>query len=265
MKKALFLLSAVLLIAVMAIPVLAEFDLEDFTIPDTGVHFAFNGDAKDEFGNVTGELVGDPTFVEGRDGTANGAVSDEGNGLEVRSGDTLFFADAAAVFRALDNAALIERSEKRSVPGQFVSQAATLLILTVFQVLLALQLVQVTGEHAVSAALGFGALVLAEWSLYFLMRAMDRRGFELETLAFFLSTLGMAVCATADPAGTGREMLLLLYPTPSSTSAEPASMAAAKRPLLQFFSRIIIAPSSRSIRPNDPAPSQPNWAISIGA
>ena len=74
MKKALFLLSAVLLIAVMAIPVLAEFDLEDFTIPDTGVHFAFNGDAKDEFGNVTGELVGDPTFVEGRDGTANGAV-----------------------------------------------------------------------------------------------------------------------------------------------------------------------------------------------
>ena len=143
-------------------------------------------------------------------GTANGAVSDEGNGLEVRSGDTLFFADAAAVFRALDNAALIERSEKRSMPGQFVSQAATLLILTVFQVLLALQLVQVTGEHAVSAALGFGALVLAEWSLYFLMRAMDRRGFELETLAFFLSTLGMAVCATADPAGTGREMLLLL-------------------------------------------------------
>ncbi len=74
MKKALFLLSAVLLIAVMAIPVLAEFDLEDFTIPDTGVHFGFNGDAKDEFGNVTGELVGEPTFVEGRDGTANGAV-----------------------------------------------------------------------------------------------------------------------------------------------------------------------------------------------
>ena len=74
MKKVLILLSAVLLIALMAIPAMAEFDLEDFTIPDTGVHFGFNGDAKDEFGNVTGELVGDPTFVEGRDGTANGAI-----------------------------------------------------------------------------------------------------------------------------------------------------------------------------------------------
>ncbi|MBR4896494.1 MAG: hypothetical protein IKZ41_08695, partial [Clostridia bacterium] len=74
MKKVFLLLSAVLLIALLAIPAFAEFDLEDFTIPDTGVHFAFNGDAKDEFGNVTGELVGEPTFVEGRDGTANGAV-----------------------------------------------------------------------------------------------------------------------------------------------------------------------------------------------
>ena len=74
MKKALILLSAVLLAAAMAIPSLAEFPLEDFTIPDAGVHFAFNGDAKDEGGALTGELVGDPTFVEGRDGTANGAV-----------------------------------------------------------------------------------------------------------------------------------------------------------------------------------------------
>lgn len=143
-------------------------------------------------------------------GTANGAVNDDGNGLEVHSGDTLFFADAAAVFHPLDNAALLERSGRRSMPGQYVSQAATLLILTVFQVLLALQFVQVTDEHAVSVALAFGALVLSEWSLYFLMRAMDRRGFELETLAFFLSTLGMAVCATADPAGIGKQMLLLL-------------------------------------------------------
>ena len=74
MKKVLYFLSAVLLVAVLAIPCLAEFPLEDFRIPDTGVHFAFNGDAKDEFGNVTGKLVGSPTFVKGRDGKANGAI-----------------------------------------------------------------------------------------------------------------------------------------------------------------------------------------------
>ena len=74
MKKALILLSAILLIAVMAIPAFAEFDLEDFTLPESGVHFGFNGDAKADGDILTGELVGDPTFVEGRDGTANGAV-----------------------------------------------------------------------------------------------------------------------------------------------------------------------------------------------
>lgn len=143
-------------------------------------------------------------------GTANGATADTGDGLTVRDGDTLFFAEAAAVFRPLDNDALLEKSGQRSMPGQFVSPAVTLLILTVFQALLTLRLVRTAGDRAVSVALAFGALVLAEWSLYLLMRAMDRRGFEPETLAFFLSTLGMAVCATAAPEEIGKQMLLLL-------------------------------------------------------
>ncbi|MBE6723609.1 MAG: LamG domain-containing protein, partial [Ruminococcaceae bacterium] len=74
MKKTLIFLSAVLFAALMAIPALAEFPLEDLTLPEAGLHFGFNGDAKDDSGTVVGELVGDPTFVEGRDGTANGAV-----------------------------------------------------------------------------------------------------------------------------------------------------------------------------------------------
>ena len=74
MKKVLTLLSVLLLIAALSIPAFADFELEDFTLPDSGVHFGFNGDAKADGDILTGELVGDPTFVEGRDGTANGAV-----------------------------------------------------------------------------------------------------------------------------------------------------------------------------------------------
>ena len=76
MKKALILLSAILLIAVMAIPAFAEFDLEDFTLPESGVHFGFNGDAKADGDILTGELVGDPTFVEGRDGAIKDVLID---------------------------------------------------------------------------------------------------------------------------------------------------------------------------------------------
>ena len=143
-------------------------------------------------------------------GTADGAKPDDGAGLEIHDGDTLFFADAAAVFRPLDDSALLENSGRRSMPGQFISQGATLLILTVFQVLLTLQLVYAASAHAVAVAMAFGVVMLAQWSLYLLMRAMDRRGYELETLAFFLSTLGMAVCASAAPSELTKQMLLFL-------------------------------------------------------
>ena len=143
-------------------------------------------------------------------GTANGTLRDTGGGLALHDGDTLLFADASAVFRTLDEAALLENSGRRSMPGQQVSQSITLLLLTIFQALLTLQLVRGVGEYAVSVALSFGALCLTQWCLYFLMRAMDRRGFEIETLAFFLCSLGTAVTASSAPAELGRQTLLTL-------------------------------------------------------
>ena len=142
-------------------------------------------------------------------GTANGAVRDGGEGLAVHAGDTLFFADVPAVFHPLDDAALLANSGRRSMPGQFISQSISLLLLTVFQAMLTLELARSTGQYAPSVALSFGALALAQWCLYFLMRAMDRQGFEIETLAFFLSTLGLAVTATAAPSEIVRHTLLL--------------------------------------------------------
>ena len=143
-------------------------------------------------------------------GTSNGALRDEGSGLQLHDGDTVFFADASAVFHPLDAAALLENSGRRGMPGQYVSQSITLLLLTVFQALLTLEFTRSAGGHAASVALAFAALALAQWCLYFLMRAMDRRGFEIETLAFFLCTLGMSVAATASPAEIGRQTLLLM-------------------------------------------------------
>ncbi len=143
-------------------------------------------------------------------GTANGALRDSGAGLEVQNGDTLFFGSVSAVFRPLSNEALLERGERRSMPGQFISQTITLLLLTIFQALLTLQFAHSVPDAAPSVALAYGVMALAEWCLYFLMRAMDRQGFELETLAFFLCSLGMAVTATARPSELLRQMLMLL-------------------------------------------------------
>jgi len=143
-------------------------------------------------------------------GTAVGAMRDRGSGLTVKNGDTLFLADTGMVFHDPDAAQQEENEAGRSAPGQRVSQGITLMILTVFQILIALQYSAVlTGDAQLDTALGFAALVLAEWCCYLIMRALDRSGFEIETLAFFLCTLGLAISATSTPDGMLKQLVLL--------------------------------------------------------
>ena len=143
-------------------------------------------------------------------GTQVGALRDEGGGLAVRDGDTLFFADVGMTFHDLNDAQTEENETARTAPGRRVSQGVTLLILTVFQALVALQFTAVlTDRPRLDAVLGFAALAALEWCLYLSMRAVDLSGFEPETLAFFLCTLGLSVCATSAPEGMLKQLVLL--------------------------------------------------------
>ena len=98
----------------------------------------------------------------------------------------------------------------RSAPGLLISPGLTLLALTVFQALLAL-LFTATLERGqlLTAVLGFAALAVTQWCYYFIMRAIDRSGFEVETLAFFLSTLGLTVVTTSTPDDMLKQLILL--------------------------------------------------------
>lgn len=75
-KKCFSILLITILTAVLtASPVFAAYEnLEDFTFPDTGVLFKFDGNADDAFGNLNGVMKGNITFTDGRDGTKNGAA-----------------------------------------------------------------------------------------------------------------------------------------------------------------------------------------------
>ena len=143
--------------------------------------------------------------------TANGALRDEGRGIDVHDGDILHFADVSMRFHDLSEAQRAENERGRSLPGLNTSQGVTLLILTVFQVLLTLEFTEsLSGRLLTDTALAFACLIFTEWCFFMLMRAIDRRGFEVETLAFFLCTLGLAVCASAAPEDLLKQVLLLL-------------------------------------------------------
>ena len=73
-------------------------------------------------------------------------------------------------------------------------------MLTAFQLFLLLQhSFSAAPEHLADIALGFCSLIVMEWSCYNAMRIINRSGFEIETVAFFLSSLGMSVAASSTP------------------------------------------------------------------
>lgn len=103
------------------------------------------------------------------------------------------------------------QEQRRTAAGWKVSPGATLFFLTLFQLLLVLEfVVSADPAHLVNIILAFFALVLAEWFCYILMRTMDRSGFEVETIAFFLCTLGLCVCASSTPDEMTRQVILII-------------------------------------------------------
>lgn len=83
----------------------------------------------------------------------------------------------------------------RTRAGETVRPGVTLLLLTIFQLLTALQLCLSCGEMPLILG-AFGALVLLEWALLLFLKGLRRSGYEVETLAFWLTTIGMAICAS---------------------------------------------------------------------
>ncbi len=92
----------------------------------------------------------------------------------------------------------------RTRPGGEVHPAVTLLFLTMFQILACLQLMLAMDKPLVAAE-GFGALVVMQWALFLVFKLVRRSGFDVETIAFFLSTIGFSVICSKSPSSLKKE------------------------------------------------------------
>ena len=97
----------------------------------------------------------------------------------------------------------------RTRAGHAVHQVPTLLLLTLFQLLTAVQLI-LGGCDPTLELTAFGGLIGLEWALYLALRAFRRTGFEAETLAFFLCTMGLAVVSSSAPESLMKELLAIV-------------------------------------------------------
>ena len=131
-------------------------------------------------------------------------------GILLQDGDVINLAGHTARFLAIPQEKRDKLEAKRQAAGK-VSPTLTLLELSVFQLFLLMQhAFSAKAEHLPAITLGFVSLLVLEWSVYNAMRVIGRMGFEVETLAFYLTTLGMSVAASSTPQDMYKQILLTL-------------------------------------------------------
>ena len=131
-------------------------------------------------------------------------------GEELRHGDTINLGGSCVTFLDVSPAQKQKNELSRTSAGSTVNGAVTLLELTVFQAFLVLEHVMNCGaEYTLPVSLSFGTIVVLQWLIYYGMRLLGRRGFEIETLAFYLTTLGLSVAASCSPEDIYKQAILI--------------------------------------------------------
>ena len=130
--------------------------------------------------------------------TVNGRKVD-GDAI-AKDGDVLAFGGVETVFLPVPVEEKRAERRARAEETRPVSPWGPLILLTLFQVLTAVQLIVSKGAEAtVNIPVTFLGATATMWIYCLTLRAMRRVGFEMELIAFFLCTLGLAVTASAAP------------------------------------------------------------------
>lgn len=125
------------------------------------------------------------------------------------SGDTIALGGVSFVFEPITGKQEVIQASTRTRAGKEIRPAATMFFLTMFQLLAALQLM-FRAEQPMQPAMAFAGLIILEWALFLFTRILRRSGFEMEIIAFFLTTLGLAVIASDSPGELKKQMFCII-------------------------------------------------------
>mgnify|MGYP001072681344 FL=1 len=145
---------------------------------------------------------------------SRGAVSVNGVQTElsaVQYGDRIDLGGVEMILAPVTQEEVEDQIATRAKPQSLGWPGLTLFFLTLFQLFTAFQFVTHLDADAMSSAvLGFTALIGVEWLLFLALRLARRSGYEVETLAFFLTTIGFAVIASDDASKMGKQLICLV-------------------------------------------------------
>ncbi len=147
--------------------------------------------------------------LDSKGGTAvNGeAVS---TSAPIKMGDTITLGGVPLIFlpQTVGEREELERRRKAERPAAIWP---SFLWLTLFQVLACLQLIVAEGTKATTTLpLAFMGMTVVMWVYYAVLRTTKCVGFEMETIAFFLSTLSLSVTASSAPEALFKQFIAVV-------------------------------------------------------
>ena len=160
-------------------------------------------------------------LCRGEDGTwtvydlgSKGGTQVNGQNVEtsapVELGDTVTLGGVPLVFlpQTVAERETLEEQRRAERPA---AMWPSFLWLTVFQVLACVQLIAAAGAEATPVLpLSFLGLTVVMWLYYVVLRCTRCVGFEMETIAFFLSTLSLSVTASSAPGSLFKQFCAIL-------------------------------------------------------
>ena len=111
---------------------------------------------------------------------------------------------------------ITERQEKRQAELRTRASSGwdsvgNLLLLTVLQSMMVLgYLLLGKSEDFLPILTGFGGIAICQWILLIFYAVIRRSSFEVETIAFFLCTLGMAAITTVKPGEASKQLIAMI-------------------------------------------------------
>ncbi|MCL2369042.1 MAG: FtsW/RodA/SpoVE family cell cycle protein, partial [Oscillospiraceae bacterium] len=130
--------------------------------------------------------------------TLNGARIEERE--RVHEGDVLGLGGVEVALLELLPEEISAQNQHRTKPGRWIKPSGLFFFVTLFQILLMLQHIIVAfPDFNPQIPVGFLSLTGIMWGYFFLVRMLRRTGFEIEALAFFLSSIGLSIIASTYP------------------------------------------------------------------
>ena len=130
---------------------------------------------------------------------------------EMRYGDVLTMGGVDMTLIPVPEEEKAEDAAYRTKPGRSIKPSVTFLLITLLQLLTAVQLsLSKLPQQEPRIAVVFCAMAALMWLYFIVIRCLRRTGFEIESIAFLLTTFGLAVIASDSPDELYKQLICVI-------------------------------------------------------